>query len=53
MKQEETHHKFESLSDAHQAHGLPKPLHPLISLIDNTIYPVPANRPRHSHVLNL
>lgn len=28
-------HKFESLSDLHRALGLPKPLHPLISLVDN------------------
>jgi AraC family transcriptional activator of pobA len=53
MKQEEIHFKFNSLSEAHQAFGLPKPLHPLISLIDNTIHPVPANRSPHSHVLNI
>jgi len=52
MKQEETHHKFDSLSDALQSFGLPKPLHPLIALIDNTIHPVPA-RASHSHVLNI
>jgi AraC family transcriptional regulator, transcriptional activator of pobA len=53
MKQEEIHYKFNSLSEAHQAFGLPKPLHPLISLIDNTIYPIPANRSPHSHVLDI
>jgi AraC family transcriptional regulator, transcriptional activator of pobA len=54
MKREETdHHKFESLSEAHEAFGLPKPLHPLISLIDNTIHPLPANRSPHPHVLNI
>jgi AraC family transcriptional regulator, transcriptional activator of pobA len=52
MKQEDIHHKFNSLSDAHQAYGLPKPLHPLISLIDNTIHPFAANGSPHSHVLN-
>lgn len=52
MKQEDIHHKFNSLSEAHQAFGLPKPLHPLISLIDNTIYPLAANRAPYSHVLN-
>ena len=52
MKKEGTHHTFDSLSEAHQAFGLPKPLHPLISLIDNTIYPLAANRAPHSHVLN-
>jgi AraC family transcriptional regulator, transcriptional activator of pobA len=53
MKQEETHYRFDSLSEAHQAFGLPKPLHPLLSLIDNAIYPIPANRSPHSHVLNI
>jgi AraC family transcriptional regulator, transcriptional activator of pobA len=54
MKREESsRHKFDSLSDAHQAFGLPKPLHPLISLIDNTIHPLPANRSPHPHVLNI
>jgi AraC-like DNA-binding protein len=53
MKEKENiYHKFDSLSDAHQAFGLPKPLHPLISLIDNTIHPLSANRSPHSHVLN-
>lgn len=28
-------HKFESLSELHRALGLPKPLHPLVSLVDN------------------
>ena len=51
-EKENTHHKFDSLSDAHQAFGLPKPLHPLISLIDHAIHPIPANRSPHSHVLN-
>jgi len=52
MKREDIHHKFESLSDAHQALGLPKPLHPLITLIDNTIHPLMANRSPGPHVLN-
>ena len=43
--------KFESLSDAHRIYGLPKPMHLLISLIDNTIYPVPAQRSPDTHVL--
>jgi AraC family transcriptional regulator, transcriptional activator of pobA len=42
---------FESLTDAHRAYGLPKPVHPLISLIDNDVYPVPAHRSPHTHVL--
>jgi AraC-like DNA-binding protein len=53
MKQEENSpHKFESLSDAHRAFGLPKPLHPLISLINSADTRIEVNRPFHSHVLN-
>jgi len=53
MKQEENSpHKFESLSDAHRAFGLPKPLHPLISLINGADTGVEVNRPPHSHVLS-
>lgn len=43
--------KFDSLSDVHRAFGLPKPLHPLISLINSTNSEVEFNRPAHSHVL--
>lgn len=36
MKREENvPHKFESLSDLHRVLGLPKPLHPLISFVEN------------------
>lgn len=36
MKKEESMpHKFESLSEMHRVLGLPKPLHPLISLVEN------------------
>lgn len=53
MKEKENiHHKFDSLSDAHQALGLPKPLHPLISLIDNVIHPLSENSFPRSHVLS-
>lgn len=34
-KNENIPHKFESLSDLHRVMGLPKPLHPLISLVEN------------------
>lgn len=44
--------KFNSLSDVHRAFGLPAPLHPLISLIDNTSNHIEINRPPHSHVLS-
>lgn len=37
MKKEETiPHRFTSISELHRALGLPKPFHPLISLVDNT-----------------
>ena len=37
MKTEKnTPHSFNSISDLHRMLGLPKPLHPLISLVDNT-----------------
>jgi AraC-like DNA-binding protein len=53
MKEKENiHRKFISLSDAHQAFGLPKPLHPLITLIDNTIHPLPATGLPNPHVLH-
>ena len=51
-KEEHTPHKFNSLSDAHQYFGLPKPLHPLISLIDSTTKRNEIIRPLGSHVLN-
>ncbi|WP_332874846.1 AraC family transcriptional regulator [Hymenobacter psoromatis] len=35
-KEENIPYKFESLSHLHRVLGLPKPLHPMISLIDNT-----------------
>ena len=51
-KEEQTLHKFASISDAHKAFGLPKPLHPLISMIDNTVDPVQLHQLGHAHVLN-
>ncbi|WP_317191590.1 helix-turn-helix domain-containing protein [Hymenobacter negativus] len=35
-------YKFSSITEAHQALGLPKPLHPLISVVDATATPVGA-----------
>jgi AraC family transcriptional activator of pobA len=52
MKQEDIHQRFNSLSEGLEAFGLPKPQHPLISLTDNAIHPVSANRSPRSHVLN-
>jgi AraC family transcriptional activator of pobA len=53
MKKEEiNHYKFDSISDAHRFFGLPKPLHPLISLINGqSTLPVPSQAAPYSHVL--
>jgi len=51
-KEENTLHKFDSLSDAHRAFGLPKPVHPLISLINGTSDQLEVTRPTGPHVLN-
>jgi len=53
MKKEENGPlKFESLSDAHRAFGMAKPLHPLISLINSSSMRVEVTRPSGPHVLN-
>jgi AraC family transcriptional regulator, transcriptional activator of pobA len=53
MKEKDNiYREFISLSDAHEAFGLPKPLHPLITLIDNTIHPLPATGLPNPHVLH-
>ena len=49
-KEENIPHKFDSLSEAHKALGLPKPLHPLISLIDTTNNNVEMKRSSNSHI---
>jgi AraC family transcriptional regulator, transcriptional activator of pobA len=43
--------RFNSLSEAHSALGMPKPKHPLISFVDHTITGPVINQPG-SHVLN-
>lgn len=48
-KEENSPHKFASLSDAHKAFGLPKPLHPLISLINGAHGE--GSSPLYSHIL--
>ena len=50
-KEENTHHKFDSIPEAHRAMGLAKPLHPLISLISSTTTRTEVRRPAGSHVL--
>ncbi|GAA4314523.1 AraC family transcriptional regulator [Mucilaginibacter gynuensis] len=51
MKKENIHHKFDSLSEAHRALGLPQPRHPLISLINNATTQIQVSQPRGAHVL--
>jgi len=52
MKKEETSHPhFDSLSDAHRILGLPKPMHPLITLINSSNSPAGVIRPLGTHVL--
>ena len=36
-KEEHTPIRIHSISELHRMLGLPKPLHPLVSLVDNTI----------------
>jgi AraC family transcriptional activator of pobA len=44
--------RFDSLSEAHKALGLPKPKHPLVSFANNTVTPTPLPAALGSHVLN-
>jgi AraC family transcriptional regulator, transcriptional activator of pobA len=46
------HHQFKSISEAHRAFGLPKPAHPLISLINGASSSGDIHPPSGSHVLN-
>jgi AraC family transcriptional activator of pobA len=43
-KEENSPQQFDSISDLHRVLGLPKPLHPLVSLIDNTSIKVEKDR---------
>ncbi|MFC5408230.1 helix-turn-helix domain-containing protein [Larkinella bovis] len=51
-KEENSPQKFNSISDAHRAFGLPKPLHPLISLVGSVAVQGEIHMPPGSHVLN-
>lgn len=51
-KEENTPLKFESISDAHKAFGLPEPKHPLIGLIYGAHQMIDMNGFRRSHVLS-
>lgn len=50
-KEENSPLKIESLSDAHHAFGLPKPLHPLVSLINGAHVQAGLVMLPHAHVL--
>lgn len=51
-KLENTPLRFASLSDAHRVLGLPKPLHPLISLVNSGRTPAASLSSHQSHVLS-
>ena len=50
-KAEHIHQKIDSLTEVHQAFGLPKPLHPLISLINTSDSEFEMSAPSGPHVL--
>lgn len=50
-KEESNHYKFTSISDAHRYFGLPKPLHPLVSMINNEKQEIRMHQSGQSHVL--
>jgi AraC family transcriptional regulator, transcriptional activator of pobA len=53
MKKEEHHlHQFQSLSEIHRVLGLPKPLHPLISLVKNENNSIPPENLPSPFILN-
>jgi len=51
-KEEHIPHQFNSISELHRVLGLPKPLHPLVSLVDNTKIAVEKEMLRSSFLLN-
>lgn len=51
-KNEISSHRFESLSGVHKVLGMPAPLHPLVSLINNADNSVDLNKLPNPHVLN-
>jgi AraC family transcriptional activator of pobA len=50
-KDEKSLHKFETLSDAHRAFGMPQPKHPLISMINGVPSWSSLQQPSRQHVL--
>ncbi|MEX6689586.1 AraC family transcriptional regulator [Danxiaibacter flavus] len=51
-KEENTPHKPDSISDVHKKIGLPPPVHPLISLINNTTSKIDIEKLRRPHILS-
>jgi len=51
-KEENTPILFNSISDLYRMLGLPKPLHPLVSLVDNSRIPIDKHQLRTSFFLN-
>jgi len=51
-KEEPGPHQFNSISDLHRMLGLPKPLHPLVSLVDNTHIAIDKDQLPPSFLLN-
>ena len=51
-KEENIPYKFNSISDLHRVLGLPKPLHPLVTLVDNSRIAVDIDELPESFVLN-
>lgn len=51
-KEEHIPHQFNSISDLHRVLGLPKPLHPLVSLVDNTQIAIDKDQLPASFLLN-
>lgn len=52
MKDEMSNHQFNSLSRLHKALDLPAPMHPLVSLINNSAGTIPLEKLPNPHVLN-
>ena len=51
-KEEHIPHQFNSISDLHRMLGMPKPLHPLVSLVDNTNIAIEKEQLPPSFLLN-
>jgi len=52
MKDEMSNHRFDSLSRLHKALDMPAPMHPLVSLLNNSADTIPLQRLPTPHILN-